>query len=349
MVADVTTHPDTAPYIDNYIPYNVYAYVAVPCVVQKNWVAMLVVNSTTARNWSEDEVTLLQETVARLWLFIEHARAIEALRQEINERTKNQEIIRRQLAEIEAIYQTAPIGLAILDCDLRFVRLNHRLAEINGISVEEHLGRTVREIVPDLADTVEPLFHQIIETGEPLLDLEINGETAAEPGIKRTWIESWFPVKDASGQIIGINVVVQEITERKQAEIALREKEQQLQQLSDSMPQIVWMSNEFGELEYVNYQWRQFSGLTLEQSRNNDLMTQCFHPEDAQLLLNQWKIAQQTKQNYEVEARLKRATDGTYRWFLIRCIPEIDEHGQVRRWYGTSTDIHDRKIAELNE
>jgi PAS domain S-box-containing protein len=264
------------------------------------------------------------------------------------ERDQNPEIIRHQLAEIEAIYQTAPIGLAVLDCDLRFVRINQRLAEINGISVEDHLGRTVGEIVPDLADATEPLFRQVIETGKPLLNLEVNGETAAQPGVQRTWIENWFPLKDASGQIIGINAVIQEITERKQLEIALHDKEQQLQQLSDLIPQFIWMSNAFGELEYVNRQWCEFSGLTPEQSRDTALMNECFHPDDVQLLFNQWTLAQQTKQKYEVEARLKRSTDGAYRWFLIRCIPDIDE-GRIRRWYGTSTDIHERKITELNE
>ncbi|MBW4604929.1 MAG: PAS domain-containing protein [Calothrix sp. FI2-JRJ7] len=270
-------------------------------------------------------------------------------RVKITERDQNQEIIRRQLGEIEAIYQTAPIGLAILDCDLRFVRLNQRLAEINGISIKEHIGRTVREIVPDLADTTEPLFRQILETGKPLLDLEINGETPAQPGIQRTWIQSWFPLKDTSGKIIGINAVVQEITERKQAEITLRDKEQQLQELSDSMPQFVWTSNALGELEYINRQWCEFSGITLEQSRDANIMRECFHPDEAQLLFNQWAIAKETKQKYEFEGRLKRSIDGAYRWFLIRSIPVMDEFGQVQRWYGTSTDIHERKIAQLNE
>ncbi|NJK67251.1 MAG: PAS domain-containing protein [Microcoleus sp. SU_5_3] len=138
---------------------------------------------------------------------------------------QSRETIARQLMEIELIYQTAPIGLAVLDRDLRFLRLNPKLAEINGISVDVHLGRTVREILPNLADEVEPLFYRILETGEPILDLEVRGETAAQPGVYRTWLENWFPLPDVDGQVIGINVVVQEVTDRKQAEI---EREQLL-------------------------------------------------------------------------------------------------------------------------
>jgi PAS domain S-box-containing protein len=141
---------------------------------------------------------------------------------------QTQAIAQRQLMEIKAIYKTAPIGLAVLDTNLRYQRLNQRLAEINGISIEDHIGRTVREIVPALADANEPLLRQVLDTGEPLLNMEISGETKAQPGVCRTWIENCYLLKDANGQGIGINVVVQEITDRKQAEAALEERNNEL-------------------------------------------------------------------------------------------------------------------------
>jgi PAS domain S-box-containing protein len=130
---------------------------------------------------------------------------------------ESQNQIQRQLAEIETIYYCAPIGLNVLDTDLRFVRINQRLAEINGFSIEEHIGRTIRELLPDLADTAEQLLRPILETGEPLLNVEITGETPAQPGVKRVWLESFLPLRDGE-KIIGINTVCEEITERKQAE-----------------------------------------------------------------------------------------------------------------------------------
>ena len=96
-----------------------------------------------------------------------------------------------------------------------------RLAEINGIPVVEHLGKTVREVVPMLADSSEPGLHEVLETGQARLNYELVGETPARPGVQRTWVEHWLPVKDASGESIGVSVVVEEITERKQAETAL--------------------------------------------------------------------------------------------------------------------------------
>jgi PAS domain S-box-containing protein len=134
----------------------------------------------------------------------------------------SQAILQQQLAEIETIYQSAPIGLNVLDTNLRFVRINQRLAEINGFSVEEHLGKTVRELLPDLADAAEGLLRPILETGEPLIDVEIQGETPAQPGVKRVWLENFLPLKSGD-RVIGINTVCEEITERKRIEEELRQ------------------------------------------------------------------------------------------------------------------------------
>uniref|UniRef100_A0A7C3PIX6 histidine kinase n=1 Tax=Oscillatoriales cyanobacterium SpSt-418 TaxID=2282169 RepID=A0A7C3PIX6_9CYAN len=146
---------------------------------------------------------------------------------------QNQETIRRQLSEIEIIYQTAPVGLAILDRDLRFIRVNQLLAEINGISVEDHFGRSINEIVPSLANMiVEPLYH-VIQSGEPLLNLEIEGETQAQPGNQRVWLVNWFPLKNTDQDIVGVHTVVQEITERKQAERTLQQQVLREQLIAD--------------------------------------------------------------------------------------------------------------------
>ena len=143
--------------------------------------------------------------------------------------------LQQQLAEIEAIYQSAPIGLNVVDTDLRFVRINQRLAEMNGISVEAHIGRTIRELLPELADAAEQVLHPVLETGEPILNVEICGETPAQPGVKRTWLESFLPLKDGD-RVIGISTVCEEITERKhyeqqrqQAEEALRRAKEELE------------------------------------------------------------------------------------------------------------------------
>ena len=121
------------------------------------------------------------------------------------------------LAEIEQLYATAPIGLVLLDADLRFVRLNQLLAELNGVAIEAHIGRTVRDIVPDLADAVETIREEFLAGGGAVSKL-FSGTTPAQPGVKRHWIEHWAPVRSPDGTLIGLQAAVEEVTERKREE-----------------------------------------------------------------------------------------------------------------------------------
>jgi PAS domain S-box-containing protein len=138
-------------------------------------------------------------------------RAEEALR-------RSEEQARRQLSYVEAIYATAPVGLCFVDTDLTFLSINERQAAINGRSVEEHLGRTVREVLPELADSLEPVFRRVIETGEPSLNVEQSVGPTTTPGNIRHFISSFYPIKNGGGRVLGVNVVVVDITQRKTIE-----------------------------------------------------------------------------------------------------------------------------------
>ncbi|MEG4285810.1 PAS domain S-box protein [Microcoleus sp. A006_D1] len=141
----------------------------------------------------------------------------------------------QQLAEIEAIYASAPIGLCFIDTDLRFVRINSRLAEINGVPAAAHIGKTLREILSQQADDLEPLYRQVIATKVPLEQLEIHGENSAQPGVERDWLLSLYPLKAEDDRVLGVNVTVYEITDRKQAEAALRDSEERYRTLFESL------------------------------------------------------------------------------------------------------------------
>ncbi len=155
---------------------------------------------------------------------------------DITERKQAEQQIRAQLAEITFYYDNAPIGLAVLDTDLRFVRINKLLAEANGVPTAEHIGRTVAEIVPDVAAQAQALAAEILATGEPITDSVLSGETAARPGVIRYWREGWYPIKDDEQALLGFSVIAQEITERKRAEDALRIAQQHLDEHIDNSP-----------------------------------------------------------------------------------------------------------------
>jgi PAS domain S-box-containing protein len=140
---------------------------------------------------------------------------------DITERVREKERYREmseqmlsQLLELEAIYASAPVGLAVFDRDFRFVKVNERMAKFNGISVNEHIGHTPWEIVPSIAPQAEALFREIMDTGEGQWNIEFIGTTRDQPGATRLWKEHWLPMKDQEGLVIGVNVVAEEITEQ---------------------------------------------------------------------------------------------------------------------------------------
>jgi PAS domain S-box-containing protein len=128
---------------------------------------------------------------------------------------------RRQLAELETLYHTAPIGLAMFSTDLRFIRVNERLAEMNGIPAEQHIGRTPRQVVPGLTEQAESLLRHVLETGKPTPCVEVEGETRKTPGMHRIWREQFYPVF-FEGTIEGVGAVIEDITEHKHAEQHLK-------------------------------------------------------------------------------------------------------------------------------
>ena len=112
-----------------------------------------------------------------------------------------------QQPALQLIYDTAPIGLAFLTPDCRYLQINQRLTEICGISVEDHIGRSVRDCVPALADAVESIVASIMRTGEPVTGIEVAGQRP-DQNEERHWITYWHPLRGPDGNIVGVNVAV---------------------------------------------------------------------------------------------------------------------------------------------
>jgi len=141
-----------------------------------------------------------------------------AVIRDITERKRRAEESQRVSVLLDTVLLTAPVGFCFLDRNLRYVRVNERLAEMNGIPAEAHLGRHVSEIVPALVEPLRDVTSRILATGRAVLDHEFSGETSAVPGVMRFWNESWYPVRDGAGEVLGFGGIVEEITARKQAQ-----------------------------------------------------------------------------------------------------------------------------------
>jgi PAS domain S-box-containing protein len=131
--------------------------------------------------------------------------------------TELRRLSERNLVLLDAVYSQTPAGLALLDLDLRFVRVNAAMAAINGAALEAHIGRRFDEVLPGLDPRLFAALDEVVRSGQDSPELEVRGETPAEPGVERTWSVTYYPVRE-HGEVVGIGAVVLDITDRKRVE-----------------------------------------------------------------------------------------------------------------------------------
>ena len=255
------------------------------------------------------------------------------------------------LPELQLIYDTAPVGLAFLTSDCRYVQINERLTEICGISIADHIGRTVRETVPQVADQVEKIVQAVVHSGKPITGVEVRGQRADKLNADHIWITHWHPLRGPKGNIIGVNVVAEDVTERKRAEAvlaasekALRESEARFRELADNISQFAWTADQKGWIYWYNRRWHDYTGTTLEEMQGWGWQ-KVHHPEHVDRVVHRIKQSFESGTPWEDTFPL-RGRDGSYRWFLSRALPIRNEAGDVIRWFGTNTDITEQIAAE---
>jgi PAS domain S-box-containing protein len=173
--------------------------------------AITFVSVESGRRYSEADLAVAQDLARRAAIAVDNAqlyRDAESARREAQE----------SLAVVDAVFAAAPVGLALMDTSFRYVRVNDALARMNGLPAEEHFGRTLRDVLGDeLAAEIEPIHRHVLESGEPVLDLHVQRAVPGMPEDKRHWLVSYYPVRDASDETIGVGVVITDVTEREQA------------------------------------------------------------------------------------------------------------------------------------
>ncbi|WP_164019444.1 PAS domain-containing protein [Pyxidicoccus trucidator] len=245
---------------------------------------------------------------------------------------------------LETMVACAPVGLALLDLDFRFIHINDALADMNGLPREAHLGRKLRDVLPELWPFVEPHYRQVLETGQPVLNLEVTGATPKEVGVSRHFQVNYYPVREGTDAVQGIGIAVVEITESKRSHQALRASEQRYRSLVEAMAQTVWTTNSRGELLEPAPRWLAFTGQTHGAHLGLGWLD-AIHPSDRTRFVTEWAAALETRDPYQGELRLG-FHDGSYRAVVVRSVPVFDDAGLVREWISTAEDITERKHAE---
>ena len=137
------------------------------------------------------------------------------------------------------------------------------------------------------------------------------------------------------------------ITGATQCEIQLRESSERFHQLADAMPQIVWMATPDGKIDYRNKKWFEQTGLTEAEADSKGAWNAILHPDDAPKATENWNRCIRTGERFQMEYRYKDRRTRGYRWHLGRALPVRNENDEIVRWFGTCTDIHDHKVAEI--
>jgi PAS domain S-box-containing protein len=193
---------------DLYERLNVRSYMIVPLIARGRTLgAVTLISRREDRRYAAVDLAFAEHLARRFALAIDNARLYDEAE--------------RSLALLDTLFATAPVGLAFFDQELRYMRINEALASINGLSVEAHLGRSLPEILPEADQAVVDQIRHVLETGEPLTDVEIQIATQRDPGRPRLFNASYYPVRGPDGEVIGVGSVVNDITERQRAQIEL--------------------------------------------------------------------------------------------------------------------------------
>jgi PAS domain S-box-containing protein len=262
---------------------------------------------------------------------------------DINERkTLERELALRE-ARLNAFFAAAPVGLKILDDQLRFVQINEPLAEINGLSARDHLGKTLREVLPEMAPRLEPVYQQVLTTGKPILNLEVSGETPSRPGTVSYWMISYFPILGDEGRPSGVGAVVVEISNLKQTEERLRLLERAIAASSSGIVITDAMLPD-NPMIYINPGFERITGYGREEAIGKNCRF-LQGTDKAQPSLDELRKAIRKGQECRVTVRNYRK-DGTLFWNEFSISPVRDATGKLTHFIGIQTDITELKQAE---
>ncbi len=324
----------------------VKAIVCCPLIKRTNLRAMMAVHQTTPRPWTSAEVALVEEVVERCWAIIENKRADAALSASENLKT--------------AILDTSLDGFILMDHEGRIVDWNLAAEQIFGHKRAEVTGKSLGDtIVPE---RLREAHRRGLERYVSTRDARILGRRYELPALRQNGEE--FPCEIAITHIPGTEPPLfagytRDISAQKESEVALQsatrdaeaaahavtESAERFRLLAEVVSLQVWTAQPDGLLDFANAECMEYFGVTADQDVMGSGWTQFVHPDDLPRAALAWKKSLVSGAHYEIEFRL-RGAGGNFRWFLVRAEAMRNGAGEVEKWFGTNTDVHDLKMAQ---
>lgn len=221
---------------------------------------------------------------------------------------------------------------------------NKNYYDYTGKTFEELRNDGWRQVQdPDTLPEVEGRWRKSLAESIPF---EMELRMRRHDGDLRWFLSRVNPMYDDEGKIVRWVGVSTDIHNQKVAEVLLQERQKQLESMAEAVPLLVWTADANGEIDYHNRRWYEYTGLPDEHTRVSVEWSQVLHPDDLEGCLEKWNEAFTSGDTFEVRVRFKRASDGAYRWHLVRAVAHKNLDGQAIKWFGSCTDVHDQKEAE---
>ena len=264
-----------------------------------------------------------------------------AIAEDITERKRAETALKESEQQLRLITDAAPVFINYVDSDLRYRFVNKAFARRHERAEADILGKHLVEVMGErIFDIIQPYVEKTLAGQSVTFDATV---TYPNVGVRHLLI-AYVPDFDDNGKIRGFVAIINDITERVRAEEALRQSEALYRTLMEAMPQLVWSITNDGVLTYGNRLCQEYMGVTVEEI-NKLGWGLVIHPDDLPAVFEGLRQWMESGEPHEMEVRIRRA-DGVYRWFVNRVVPVMDAEGRILHWVGTSTDIHERKLAE---
>lgn len=327
---DTRTDPGFTPEErEAHLAIEIVSAIGVPLLKEGKLVAILAVHNAQSRNWTEQEIALVEETVDRTWSAVQRARAEAAERASEGKYRLLFDSIDEGFCIIQLLFDAESRAT-----DYRFIEANPMFEKQTGLV--NAVGRTARDLVPDLESSWFETYGRVALTGEPTRFVR-----SSEP-MGRSFDVYAFRV--GKPEELHVALLFRDITMHERARTALQESESRFRHLADHAPVMVWVTEPDGSCTYLSQSWYDFTGQT-EDSGLGFGWLDATHPDDRPLTEKAFREANASCTAFRVEYRLRRA-DGEYRWAIDAATPRRGPQGEFLGYVGSVLDITDRKSTE---
>jgi len=274
------------------------------------------------------------------------AEMVAALRHELEQSRHKSERIQERLVQMEGLFAHVADAFLVVECDGQIIDVNPAATALLGYSRKEFLTMHPWDFVTSVSREEILAVIDNLKGGAPLSVQRVCRSKSGEEKIMALRLRR----NDFCGRDL-IVVTGRDVTQEQRASVGLekalkeiKRSEIEIRAIVDALPAQAWCSREDGYNIFCNQQWLDYSGFTQETARGWSYRD-TIHPDDIGPYVKKWTEVSATGASIDAEARFRRF-DGEYRWFLIRAVPVRDENGDIIKWFGTNTDIDDRKKAE---